>query len=333
MKRYAIALLLTGAATVHAQSCAASLAGNYSASTTAAIDQLFTSADKLRAGDSAAARSILQGMSTSVENLKTSSDCFRARADSEHKVCLANVTTLEKRIGDLSQEEDRSKKRLADLDAKIAAADKNRNLTAKEIERLQGELRKTNDRLRERQRKMNELKTWWWVPGYGQYLAVRTLVDEDIQQSRNLQGTIGDQMRQLNSNQASMQAIRRTRAELDGQWQAMQRTLRDLRNMRDASQKQVGSLKVSLVYLQNSGLFWGKMRQVLQINVESSLKMVTEIQSMLGEKTKTPVFDNPDAEPVLMDLKASLISFGSTVDSGRSFLTMDRTALCGGPGR
>ncbi|MFT8112802.1 hypothetical protein ACMYL8_23160, partial [Salmonella enterica subsp. enterica serovar Enteritidis] len=73
-------------------------------------------------------------------------------------------------------------------------------LTERDIQQLAMQMDDLQRRLHERRQKLEELKRWAWVPGYGAYLAIRTLVDGDIQEERNLMERLGDKHRELIHN-------------------------------------------------------------------------------------------------------------------------------------
>ena len=69
-------------------------------------------------------------------------------------------------------------------------------------------------RMQERERKLKELTQWFWVPGYGQYLAVRTLADKDIESYKSEINSLNDQNRLMQDQQQALAVAEEARRKL-----------------------------------------------------------------------------------------------------------------------
>lgn len=132
---------------------------------------------------------------------------FKNQAEAERELCKRKLGELEPKLAEM-RDHDAALRRDADaLQARIAQCDR----TSAELESQQGQLARDlddlNRRMGERARKLEELKSWWWVPGYGQYLAIRTLVDNDIGEVKSLQDNLGHVARGLGDTHARRAAV------------------------------------------------------------------------------------------------------------------------------
>jgi uncharacterized phage infection (PIP) family protein YhgE len=291
----------------------------YSAITRNVIDQLFASGEHLRAGEQTAAHALLQDMESSVNKLRIITEHFRDLANQEHERCENQIEKLDLQIGDIYQHEQELEGEIRKLLAHLKGWSEKEEQTAKDIKELHKNLEVTQAKLRERMNKLEELKAWFWVPGYGQYLAVRTLVDNDISETKSLQNTLRDRQYELEHTALSIEDIKRMEANLN-------RTLEDNRNKKHQLEQLRGDLherkkglKETLIFFADVGFFWGKVKIMLQEDVEYSIKSLEQILGTLDSKRSVPSFDNLKNRGILK-LKEALIRFADTIDNGKNFL-------------
>jgi hypothetical protein len=309
--------------------------GSYGKMTRDALGRLLASAEKLRAGDQAGAKQVLQGMQGPVDELTTAASFFREQANRESVRCVDHIKTLENRVAEIYQEEQQVKGRIDDLDAQLVKITEQKKLTEDEIAKLKASVLVTQQKLQERERKLEELRKWWWVPFYNLYLGIRTLVDDDIGNYNSLKNTLNDASIQMSHHQQEFQAARSMREALSKERETMRKTHAGLQEMRRGAEAELGNLKKSAVFLTDAGIFWQRVNRLLQINVSDSVKLALEIQNIESEMTKentAPLFDDWKQRPV-MELYESLAAFADTIDRGKNFLQAEGTDFCGGPPR
>lgn len=128
---------------------------------------------------------------TVLQSIQSDAKILQGEARVHQKVLLkaeqeneAQVENLTMEINNLYQYEQRLKKNEMNLTVKISDLKAKR----KQHQKNQNAARKRYEAAREKQRdaeeKLKELKSYWWVPVYGQYLAVRELVEDNTKRAR-----------------------------------------------------------------------------------------------------------------------------------------------------
>src|SRR6516164_5038079 len=204
--------------------------------TRAAIDQIIKANDEAVSGKIVDAQNLLRWIAEPLKNLEGLAQKFREVANREHDRCMLRIGELETKTSDLYQQQLELNDKIKDLDAQLAGAAKRRDLAAAEIERLRANMAASEQSMREREAKLSELAKWWWVPGYGAYLGIRTLVDNDIGQYQSAVSALSDQQKQLQQHAASLDRAQALRAQLDPQKQQGEALHRQLDGMRSSAQ-------------------------------------------------------------------------------------------------
>jgi hypothetical protein len=308
--------------------------GTYNSTTRAALDSIIEANDQILAGKPDDARKLLGGMAEPLKNLEALAQKFRETANREHDRCMARIGDLENKTSDLYQQQIALDKQIAELEAGLAGAAKRRDLAQAEINRLTATINAAQRSMQEREGKLRELEKWWWVPGYGQYLAIRTLVDNDIGQYQSAVSALGDQQRQIQQHIASANAAQALRAQLDPQKKQAEELHRQLDGMRSSAQNELRELKSTAVFLTDADVFWGKAETLLQVDAKGFVGTMQILQDVLESEVQAPSFTNPDpSHEVVRDFRQKLVEFAESVDANNNFLLQDATEFCGGPPR
>lgn len=77
------------------------------------------------------------------------------------------------------------KRAMKDKKAEVTGGQVKKQLLDKELKRCERSIAELNSKVKATEKRCKELKKWCWVPGYGQYLAIRTLAKQDIQTLQN----------------------------------------------------------------------------------------------------------------------------------------------------
>jgi flagellar biosynthesis chaperone FliJ len=324
----AILAALAAAGPAHAQDPRPG-AATYAAETQTALTQLIGAADLFRGGRVDEAQAKLRSMRASLEKLADLADRFRELANREHVRCMDRITDLERRTTELFQQQEQIFAQITALDVEIASAAASANVANAQIAELNTKIQSTVADLEQREQKLKELQSWWWVPGYGQYLGTRTLIDGDVASYESLAGTLRDAGQRLGDSQAAAAAANALRANLQSSRNATLPALNDLKRMRVDAEGELGELKHSAVVLTDASVLWAKARSLLTITAADQLDSLESIQQLLERPSNAPEFDDPSRE-YAGDLQATLVRFAQSVDNGSNFL-LQSASFCGGP--
>lgn len=304
-------------------------ATDYAAETQSAITQLIGAADLFRGGHVNEAQAKLSSMRSLLSKLAGLAERFRELANREHARCMERITDLERRTSDLFQQQEQIFAQIADLDGQIASAAGSAGVASAQIAELNAKIQGSVAALDQLEQKLKELKSWYWVPGYGPYLATRTLVDGDAASYASLAAILRDAGGRLRDSQAASQAANTLRTQLQSSRNATLATINGLKQMRMDTEKELGELKQSAVVLTDAAVLWAKAGNVLTITAADQLGSLESIQQLLEKASNAPDFDDPSHEHAA-DLQATLVRFAHSVDNGSNFL-LEPASFCGGP--
>lgn len=283
------------------------------------INQLFTSAERLKAGDYTSAQTILQKMDKSVDELLATTERYQRRAEQEQNRCVEQIQTLEQQIGELYQQEQQLNQHAHNLRSQLSSSNIKEKKLEERIQQLKQELAAAQSDLHNRRKKLNEVKKWFWVPGYGQYLAIRTLVDDDIDKVNSLSNTLKDTQYQLQAKQINFQQIEELGNDLEHASQVADGLQKRLSQTRQKLRNQAQAFKDTYEFLADSNHFWGTVKQVLDKNVEDAVEDLDLIIDELGQELALPTFDDIE-QATHLEMKEALLEFSRTLDSGKNFL-------------
>jgi hypothetical protein len=313
-----------------AQAPTASQGGSYGAETRVAIERIIQANDQIISGKAADAQNLLRGIAEPLKRLEALAQRFREVANREDVRCQQRIGDLERKTNDLYQQEKELNTKIDDLNGLLEAAATKRSLAEAEVTRLSASMNAAQRSIQERQEKLRELTNWWWVPGYGQYLAVRTLVDDDIGQHQRAMSALGDQQKQIQQHSASMHAAQALVADLDRQRTNAAELHGQLNVMRSSSQDELKKLKATAVFLTGADVFWGKAQTLLQVDAQGLTGTMSILMDVLKSEVQAPSSSDPLHE-VARDFRQKLMEFAESVDANDNFLLKDATAYCGGP--
>ncbi len=304
---------------------------DYAALTQTTVSQLVSALDLYRRNRTAEAQAQLAKLRPGLAQLQGVTDRYRELANAEHDRCMVRVLELEKRTSDLYQQEQEVEKAMGDIDADIASMSAKAQFAGQEVQRLNASLNDIAGRMQERERKLQELTQWWWVPGYGQYLAVRTLADKDIEAYKSDINSVNDQNRLMQDQQQALAVAEQARRKLALDRETSRKTIEGLRQMRKELEADLGRLKTSSTVLTEASVLWGKASNLLTLTGQDQLLSLEMMEQLLGESGNVPDFTDA-ARDYAGDLQSSLLLFARSVDNGSNFLS-GGYAMCGGPPR
>ena len=104
------------------------------------------------------------------------------KAEKKHQESDEDLTG---QINKLHAEEVELKNRKQALEAKRSALNEERERCRRNKQNASRRYRKAEEEKKEAELKFKELEGWWWVPGYGTFLAVRELVENNKRKARD----------------------------------------------------------------------------------------------------------------------------------------------------
>ena len=108
--------------------------------------------------------------------------CERLKeAEDEHK---RQVEAITRQINELYQEQKQHEKRKKELEAKKSSLTNMKNHYIQSKREAKVKYQEAESEKREAEEKYEEFKTYWWVPIFGQYLAVREIIKENDGKAR-----------------------------------------------------------------------------------------------------------------------------------------------------
>jgi len=309
---------------------AAAQTASYAELSRTAIDRIDKAAALIKSGDAAQAKELIDQAKESLGILLERTQQLQSIANQEHDRCVQNQGEIEKRVNDLYTRQQQESDKLKGLQGELAEASKSAELSQNEITRLHNDLNATQKNIRETQEKLQELSKWWWVPGYGQYLSVRTLVNNDIAREQRLIRNLNEQREQLRKNQVNLRGTRKLMDELLSNQRQTEQLLQDLQKMESENQSKLEQFKLSSVFLTDAEVFWGEVGNSLDVNGSNFIDTMEILQKRLAERgqgTRFPVQRLQSAD----SFREALLGFADSVDKNTSFLLNPEIAYCGGP--
>jgi hypothetical protein len=299
-------------------------------STRETIQQLIRANDLLIAGKVAESRALVQEMGNSIRKLKGLAYEYREIANREHTRCTDRIADLDVRTNQLYVEQTQLSKQIQDLSASLVGAAEKLNLATAEVNRLNAVLTETIRTLREREAKLQELKKWWWVPGYGQYLQIRTLVDNDIGQYSRTLGALNDQKQRLKANSNTLAESQALIATLRSRKQQALQLNGQLTEMRASAQSNLERLNGTSIFLTDAEMFWGTAQNLLEVDADSYVQKMNIILSVLAREDNYASFSQPSVT-MAQKFQQKIVEFADSLDKQSNFLLKDTNGFCGGP--
>jgi hypothetical protein len=271
----------------------AALASDGAAGGTAeALAALRTALAALDRGDTAGAQRTLMDARTVVADVAVDLDGFRTSSDAAARACDAGLRRLEGMRGELVAAHEAAEDRLMKARGSAELALARRDSANAELSRLHAWIEETNAALRRHQERLEELNQWGWVPGYGTFLGIRELIDNDREKFQSLwrdvqslNSRVEHEERELRlAGELAQEAARaegRTRMQLlalDGLRADLLERLRSWRELAD--------------HAHDADLFWDDVETTLRISVRGSLaRLELDLRRLLGrvgEPVTTP---------------------------------------------
>lgn len=291
--------------------------------TEAAVESLRMISEALKNNQTGIATGLVQQAQDSWCELQMTSEYFRLMAERQADLCQSRVTELIDRINVLYVNQKGLEATLGQLRADLAEAVLDDQLTSAELAKIQATIAENQRDLAERQRKLQELRDWWWVPGYGLYLAIRTAVDNDEARARSLVVDLDKLQGELSRNAAHVNGLRQLNARLETEAETAQWSGDSLNQMRDDLHGKLGTRKGAVVFFVEARSFWDQVRRIDLDSVGSTLSFIQELQRDLDSEVSVSLLG--EEKQTLME---ELDSFAAAIDTNKKFLFGEGFDLC-----
>jgi hypothetical protein len=283
----------------------------------------------LQAGSITESRDRLAATAQLASELDKAASAYVKAAEAEQQRCVGRIQELDRRSTTLFATQNATEVAINNLEAELAKSTGLHRLHSNEVEQLNRKIETAKKDLEECRAKIEELKNWWWVPGYGQYLAIRTLVDKDVVRQKTLIDTLNDRKKTLQQQSDWLLAAQQTFCDLTDEEKGLQVTTEALTCMRGATHEQNTKLRKMTTFLMDSQQFWDKLRSWAQITVPGRLRMLEllaqQSQSNVGRLEFT---QHQILSQTATTLRAQLIEFGDSIDKNQNTLLQEPTDYC-----
>lgn len=280
----------------------------YKETTRNILDNLLASSRLLRQQKQEEALTVLRGMRSAVNSLHKTALEYRDRARWEEELCEAQLEELVRQVGEIRDQEQDVERHIRDIQSQLERLGKNRERLLSDEVNLQASmamLRKQIARLRAR---AEEMKKWFWVPGYGQYLAIRNLVDDDINRLKSKQEELGRLMVEISRDEAEIRDINRMLEGMTRDAQRLAAQEKELSLLRADLDKRKKHYARSVVFLLRIESFYSTLNQKLEL-VDRRIEDVQELLSVVEK-----------FEEEISDLESALLNFADEVDKGAKII-------------
>jgi len=225
-----------------------------------------------------------------IKHIAKISQHFVDSGNKEYDLRAEQISRIHIQIGAIYENEQRVTKDLNELAAKLTSLKTSRQLTEKAVADTRRKLAENIASLAERKAKLEELQKWFWVPGYGQYVTVRSLVDNDLQASLSLANSVADIERKLQNTTASLNEIPQIEARLNAQKANYETEKSSLEAFRGELNDSLGRLKKVLVFFGDVATFWGELKVLSEDELQFTVEALQRKLALLERKEKLPAF-------------------------------------------
>lgn len=171
-------------------------------------------------------------------------------------------------------------------DAKVALAQKSAEkdeleMTCRKSETELQDLRQRRDREIQRvEKKKEDLKKWFWVPGYGLYLAIDTLVSELDNEIGALSRRVEEERRRLSDFSGQYERTCREVEERNQKIEAIKTRLKDITRMMEQQNAMIDTYKKQLLYWEDFHMQISKLKSKFRAG-ENSPEMMYEVIELM----------------------------------------------------
>lgn len=277
-------------------------------------------------GDVAGADAQLRNIESLTGEITHRTRQYLGNAEAAHRTCADRSAKLERELGGiLSAQEDLNRK-IADVDAQIAAVSSRERASGDEIRQLNERVSRLERSLAERRKKLRELEKWWWVPGYGFYLSIRTLAQKDIQEQDHLISALQDNNRMQASLRASLETANRLRSTLARSRDQFRANDEALHGIQRQIVEKIAKARAAVAFLSDAEGFWIRVQR---LGVARTADDVLFVARQLEQQVSPTLAE--EFRGSAQNFKEALIAFGEAVSAASYTGPGSEFQSCGPP--
>lgn len=211
------------------------------------------------------------------KRLKTTAEANVQAAVEGRKRCLDSVKAFDEKLGNLYLQREDFDKRGDELKVTLAkTTEQDRNYKA-QVEKLRNDVNQAQASLAQLEHNFDLLRKWWWVPGYGQYLSIKTLVDGEIAQYKTILAELNSSQVQLANYDALMRGARSMLCEITEERENLNGAIEALQCVHDRVHKRGTEFRENTIALADREEFWTKLNDLASITVEGRRQAIVQL--------------------------------------------------------
>ncbi|XP_068716849.1 tropomyosin alpha-1 chain-like [Montipora capricornis] len=225
--------------------------------------ECFNSLDRalkaLNAGDISSSQAALHVIKRGGSKLQREAAALCAKLKIAEEESQRQNESLTIQINELFEAEKQLEKEKRELETKRSSLENEKKQSRKKYDKASNRYHQARREKEEAERKNDELKSWWWVPVYGQVLAVRELIEGNLEKeqdaSREMDNCQSDIRRAERETEWASSAI----SEAEENIRKISKEKEDLEKERGACRERLGDIKSTTSFLMQAVTFWDEV--------------------------------------------------------------------------
>lgn len=247
--------------------------------------------------------------------LKITADANVQSAIEGRARCLDSVKAFDEKLGSLYLQREAFDKRGDELKVTLAkTTEQDRNYRA-QVEKLRNDVNQAKATLAQLEHNFDLLRKWWWVPGYGQYLSIKTLVNGEIAQYKTIIEELNNSQIQLANYDGLMRAARSMLCEITEERENMSGAIEALQCVQNLIHERGTEFREKTMALADREIFWAKLNDLGSITVEGRRQAIVQ----LFKAKPSPAIELAITAQAAK-LEAALADYQQRLDAGQQFL-------------
>lgn len=250
------------------------------------------------------AASTVRGMHVPVQSLLGAATAARQNAATEASVAQQQLELLELNVGEIYKKEQDAQAQITALQGQLTDNETRQKLTRSASEALRAQVAGLQVQLRELQERRDELNAWFWVPGYGAYLGIRALAEDDAGRLRSRTEELGRIEAELQRDDAEVRSLSALLAAMQDDDRRLRERHDQLHRLRGDVETRKREVARRMVVLLQVELFYSTTMQRLT----DLHRRLDDVEMMLGLLES--------ARDEAASLEESLLAFARSLDEG-----------------
>jgi hypothetical protein len=175
-----------------------------------------------------------------------------------------------------------------------------------------------------RQAKLDELQKWYWVPGYGSYLGIRTLADKDSQELNRVARTLQEQQALKNASAERLRTAQAAWTNLAAERSHLVAERSAATAMRDNLDQRMKAAREATVFLIDAKQFWSDVATFIDFQANGAVSRANVVAKALLGKMGKPASDalilGMSAQQA--NLRGQLIQLSGQLERGQGFAAL-----------